>query len=212
MKKIAIILFIIVLGIGKAQPVHAQAQELEELALDIEKLSTLKSILKEMYDGYKILTTGYNTIKDIAQGNFTMHKLFLDGLLSVSPTVKQYARIADIIKSQQTLVSEYKTALAHFKSLQVFSSSDISYLQGVYNNLFNRSLQNLDELLMVITDNQLRANDAERMNAIDRIYTDMEDKVEFLRHFNNSAGLLATQRQKALEENQSVQRLYGIQN
>jgi len=212
MKKVAIILFIIILGVGKVQPAHAQAQELEELALDIEKLSTLKSILKEMYDGYKILTAGYNTIKDIAQGNFSMHKLFLNGLLSVSPTVKQYARIADIIKGQQTLVSEYKTALTHFKSLQVFNSSDISYLQSVYDNLFKRSLQNLDELLMVITDNQLRASDAERMNAIDRIYTDMEDKVEFLRHFNNSAGLLATQRQKALEENRSVQRLYGIQN
>jgi len=211
MKRIAILLTALLISFAGMQPAKAQAQELEELALDIEKLVQLKAILQEMYDGYKILTTGYNAIKDISQGNFSMHKLFLDGLLSVSPTVKKYSRILDIINSQKTLVTEYKTALAHFKSLQIFNADDINYLQTVYNNLFNRSLQNLDELLMIITDQQIRASDAERMSAIDRIYQDMEDKLEFLRQFNNNAGLLATQRQKALQENQSLQRLYGIQ-
>jgi hypothetical protein len=211
MKKVLIGLMILLGSIGTVQPAHAQAQELEELALDIQKLAALKSILKEMYDGYKILTTGYNAVKDISQGNFSLHKLFLDGLLTVSPTVKKYVRIVDIINSQLTIVTEYKTALAHFRGIQLFNNSDINYLQSVYNNVFNRSLQNLDELAMIITDNQLRASDAERINAIDRIYKDMEDKLEFLRQFDNNAGLLATQRQKALEENQSLQRLYGIQ-
>ncbi len=210
MKQIIVLLTASLLTLG-IQRAEAQAQELAELALDIEKLSALKSILTEMYDGYKILTKGYNTIKDITQGNFSMHKLFLDGLLSVSPTVKKYGRIVDIINSQATLVTEYKIALTHFRGIQLFSSSDINYLQSVYENLFNRSLQNLDELLLIITDNKLRASDAERMSAIDRIYKDMEDKLEFLRDFNNKTGLLATQKQKALQENQSLQRLYGIQ-
>jgi len=210
MKKIWIGFLFLLLMSGATIKTRAQAQELEELALDIQKLATLKSILKEMYEGYKILTTGYNAVKDISQGNFSLHKLFLDGLLSVSPLVKQYSRVIDIIKTQQTIVTEYKTALAHFNNLHLFSNSDMTYLQNVYNNVFNRSLQNLDELLMVITDNKIRANDAERLTAIDRIYTDMEDKLEFLRHFNNNAGLLSTQRQKSLEENQALQRLYGI--
>lgn len=211
MKRRVVLAAFLLLGAVGIQRAQAQAQELAELALDIEKLSELKSILTEMYDGYKILTSGYNAIKDIAQGNFSMHQLFLNGLLSVSPTVKKYARIVDIINSQQTLVSEYKTAMANFKGLHLFSSSDINYLQSVYDNLIDRSLQNLDELVMIITDNQLRASDAERMNAIDRIYKDMEDKLEFLRDFNNKTGLLAAQRQKSLQENQSLQRLYGIQ-
>lgn len=211
MKKIALIAVLFAfsgLGVQRAQ---AQAQELEELALDIQKLSALKAILQEMYDGYKILTTGYNTIVDISKGNFSLHKLFLDGLLSVSPTVKKYARIADIINGQLTLVKEYKTAMAHFRGLQLFSNADLNYLQSVYDNLISRSLQNLDELTTVLTDNKLRASDAERLNAIDRIYHDMEDKVEFMRHFNNNTGLLATQRAQALQENQTLQRLYGIQ-
>jgi len=211
MKKLIIAFVLLLVASGTTIKARAQAQELEELVLDIQKLATLKSILKEMYEGYKILTTGYNAVKDISQGNFSLHKLFLDGFLSVSPLVKQYSRVVDIIKTQQTIVKEYKSALTHFNNLHLFNSADMNYLQQVYNNVFDRSLQNLDELLMVITDNQIRANDAERLTAIDRIYTDMENKLEFLRHFNNNAGLLATQRQKALEENQTLQRLYGIQ-
>ena len=210
MKKI-LILVLLTGGLIQAIPAKAQLQELEELALDIQKLAALKSILKEMYQGYQILTTGYNAVKDISEGNFNLHKLFLDNLLSVSPTVKKYVRIVDIINAQEQLVKEYKSALSHFTGIQLFNSADISYLQSVYNNLFNRSLDNLDALLMVITDGKLRASDAERIDAIDRIYKDMEDKLEFLHAFNNNAGLLATQRQKAMEENQALQRLYGIQ-
>jgi DNA repair ATPase RecN len=211
MKKIALIAVLVMLSGLWVQRAQAQAQELEELALDIQKLSSLKAILQEMYDGYKILTTGYNTIVDISKGNFSLHKLFLDGLLSVSPTVKKYARIVDIINGQLTLVKEYKTAMAHFRGLQLFSNTDLNYLQSVYDNLISRSLQNLDELTTILTDNKLRASDAERLNAIDRIYQDMEDKVEFMRHVNNNTGLLATQRAQALQENQTIQRLYGIQ-
>jgi hypothetical protein len=211
MKSMFILLSVLFLSVGCVHRADAQAEELETLVLDIQKLSALKSILKEMYQGYKILTTGYNAIKDISQGSFSMHKLFLDGLLSVSPTVKQYVRIVDIINAQQSLVSEYKAALTRSKTFQLFNTSDINYLQSVYTNLFNKSAEDLDKLLMVITDNQLRASDAERLAAIDRIYKDMVQKLEFLRQFNNNAGLLATQRQKALQDNQTLQNIYGIQ-
>jgi DNA repair ATPase RecN len=210
MKKILIFCLFLVSVTG-IQTVKAQADELAQLALDIEKLSQLKKILTELYTGYEVLTKGYNTIRDLAEGNFNIHKVFLDGLLSVSPTVQKYKRIADIISDQQSIVKEYKSALSRFQGLNVFGSSELSYLGSVYQNLLNSSLKNLDELLMVITSNQLRMNDAERLTAIDRIYLDVQDKLDFLRQFNNNTSLLAGQRQKELEENNSLKRLYGIQ-
>ena len=65
---------------------------------------------------------------------------------------------------------------------------------NVYSNLFNKSLQNLDELTMVITAGKLRMSDDERLNAIDRIYIDMGDKLVFLRTFNKENNVLAIQR------------------
>jgi DNA repair ATPase RecN len=210
MKKILIFCLFLVSVTG-IQTAKAQADELAQLALDIEKLSQLKKILTELYTGYEVLTKGYNTIRDLAEGNFNIHKAFLDGLLSVSPAVQKYKRIAEIISDQQSIVREYKSALSHFQGLNVFSSGELSYVESVYQNLVNSSLKNLDELIMVITENQLRMNDAERLTAIDRIYSNIHDKLDFLRDFNSNTGLLTAQRQKELEENNSLKRLYGIQ-
>ena len=210
MKKIACLYFIItILAIATTK---AQVQELEQLALDIEKLAQLKSILTNMYKGYEILTKGYNTVKDLTEGNFNLHKVFLDGLLEVSPTVKKYKRIAEIINGQKVLVKEYKTAFSYFKNINVFEEGEIDYLSQVYGSLFNRSLKNIDELLMVITSNQLRMNDAERLKIIDRIYEDMQDKLSFLHDFNGRMAIVAQQKKSALEEIKVLEKLHGVQH
>lgn len=184
-------------------------QEAEQLALDVEKLAQFKSILQEMYKGYQILTSGYGAVKSIAQGNFNLHNAFLTSLLTVSPEIKKYVRIADIISSQATLISEYKTALKNFQSANAFSPDELSYISNVFGNLVDRSIDNLDELATVLTDGQLRMNDAERLAAIDKIYDDMQDKVNFLRDFNGKAGTLANQRLHAQQDISVLKSLYG---
>jgi len=212
MRKAITLSVILLLTSAKLLPAHAQLQELEQLILDIKKLSQFKSILSDMYKGYEILTNGYNAIRDISQGNFNLHKVFLDGLLTVSPQVKKYERIAEIISGEHTLISQYQASLGQFKNMNIFSSTEISYIESVYTNLVDRSLKNLDELLMVITDSQVRMNDAERINAIDHINADMQDKIEFLRNFNDKTGLMAAQRQKDLQEISTLKSLYGLPN
>src|SRR5450432_3294835 len=113
---------------------NAQIYELERLILDIEKLLQLKNILSDLYKGYEILSTGYNTIKSISEGNFNLHKAFLDGLLAVSPAVKNYQKVLDIIDDQARIVSEYKSAFIRFRQDKHFNPDEITYMINVYNN------------------------------------------------------------------------------
>src|SRR5688572_28851208 len=94
----------------------AQTQEAAQLLLNYEKLKQLEEILDNMYKGYKILSQGYNRIKDIAEGNYDLHQVFLDGLFAVNPSVAKYKLIPDIIRYQSLLVKEYKRALKRFKN------------------------------------------------------------------------------------------------
>lgn len=210
--KPVILLMVLIFSISTATPAKGQQAEIEQLLLNIEKLNQLRAILDNMYKGYQILSKGYNAIKDLAQGNFDLHKVFLDGLLQVSPTVRSYKKVVDIISFQKQLVKEYKSAYRQFRSIQVFNTNELDYFGKVYDNLVDRSLKNLDELLMVVTSGELRMNDAERLQAIDRIYTDMLDKLQFLRHFNDRTTVMASQRIKAKKETEDLQRIYGIKN
>lgn len=82
----------------------------------------------------------------------------------------------------------------------------------VYTNLFHLSLQNLEELTAIVTANQLRMSDAERLQAIDRVYNNMLDKVLFLRHFNHTNTLLAIQRAREQKDVLTLQQIYGLKN
>ncbi len=189
---------------------QAQSAEVQQLLLDWQKLSQLKNILNDMYKGYEVISNGYETIKNISQGNFSLHQIFLDGLLLVSPAVANYKRIPDIINDQLAIVQEYKTSYSLYKQDKHFLPDELIYLGGVYNNLFNQSMNNLNELIMVITGNKMRMSDAERISSIDRIYGEMEEKLTFLRYFNNHTTMLAVQRAKEQNDVNTMQNIYGI--
>ncbi|MEP7376193.1 MAG: TerB family tellurite resistance protein [Chitinophagaceae bacterium] len=205
MKKILILL--LVLAINKMS--FAQSEEAQQLLLNVEKLAQFKKILQNMYDGYKIIHKGYTTVKDLSEGNFSLHKTFLDGLMEVSPTVRKYKRIADIVNYQLRIVKEYKGAFNQFKEDKSFTAEEIKYLEKVYVRLFNQSVKNLDELSMVITSGKLRMSDDERLQAIDRIYASIEDEFTFLKEFNNNTAFLSLHRRSEQAEIRMSRRLNG---
>lgn len=189
---------------------RAQSEEAAQLLLNYEKLRQLEQILDNMYRGYKIVSKGYNTVKDITEGNFKLHQVFLDGLYTVSPAVKRYHRIPQIIRYQEFLVKEYKRAFNRFRNDTNLTLREIRYLGNVYSYLVRQSLRNLDELLMVITASRLRMSDEERLKAIDRIFESMEEKVSFLVRLNTTAGVLIVQRAKANRDLITTQKLYDV--
>ncbi len=203
---------VLIAGFASVDSLKAQsiAQDIEQLTLDYEKLAQMKSILKEMYKGYEVVSTGYSNVKNVTQGNFNLHEAFLNGLLAVSPAVRNYKRITDIINNQAEIIKEYKEAYAIFKKDPNFNFDELNYISGVYNNLINESVKNLDALTMVITAGKLRMSDDERLKAIDKIADDTGEKLSFLRSFNNDTQIQALQRAKERNDLQTVQQLYGV--
>ena len=188
----------------------AQQYEIQQLLLDIEKLAQLKSILNSMYKGYEILSDGYGAIKDISEGNFNLHNDFLNSLLEVNPVVQQYKRVTDIFYYETLIVQTTGRALKQFRASDMFSADEVNYLGTIYNNLLNASAKNIEDLLTIITAQQLRMSDAERLEGIDRIYDDVQDKLLFLQHFNGGASVLAAQRKNALWNVQKDKILFGL--
>ena len=189
---------------------NAQSYEVQCLVLDCSKPAQLKSILSDMKKGYGMLTEGYDEVKDISEGNFHLHQEFLDHLLKVSPVVKNYKKVSDIIGDQLSLIREYKSAWQRFNKDKNFTSKELQYIGTVYNNLTKESLKNLDDLTVIISPNILRMSDDERLHRIDKLADEMHDKLMFLRQFNSKASVLSLQRLHQLNDAGSLQKLYGI--
>lgn len=207
-----LIVLIMLVGLLFPSRVAAQSQEMQQLILNIEKLAQFKQILTDMKKGYQILNGGYNVVKDLSKGNFSLHETFLDALMQVSPTVRKYKRVGDIIHYQVLLVKEYKAAFNRFRNSGNFNPEEIAYLEKVYSKLFKESIRNLDELTSVISANTLRMSDDERLVAIDKVYVDMQDKLSFLRNFNNNTSVLGIQRTKERNDINAMRSIYKINN
>lgn len=194
-----------------SRPLQAQSIEqlIEQLTLDIQKLSELKTILRDMQDGYQVIDKGYINIRDIVKGNFSLHKTFLDGLLDVSPTVRRYYKVAAIIDRERTIITEYQAANRRWASSGLFAPGELDYVGRMYKALSVRGSQCLDRLTTVITADKLRMSDAERMQAIDRIYADVMEQLTGLRQFNAAVSIQSLQRQHEQNNLQFLKKMYG---
>jgi hypothetical protein len=208
MKK-TIVLFSLLLCFGW-ENISAQPAEAEQLLLNVEKLAQLKKILSGMKEGFTVVSQGYTTISNISKRNFNLHDAFLNTLLQVSPAVRKYKRVADIIHMQSQIVQEYRTAANRFSGSGLFSGDELNYISSVHSNLLNKSLQNLGELSIVMTAGTLRMSDDERIATIDRVYTGISGQLNFLRGFNNEANVLAIQRNRDLANTKAEQKLNGL--
>lgn len=199
MKKV-IMGFLFALFVAIQIPARAQSNEVIQLLLNVEKLSQLKQILSDLKKGYKIVSKGYGAIKDLSEGNFSLHKVFLDGLMEASPTVKRYYKVAAIVEFQVLLLKENKAALTRFRQTNMLNPHELGYIANVYENLITQSLRNVEEMVNVVTSGKLQMSDDERLKAIDEIYLEMEDKVNFLRSFNANTSVLTIQRKHEFDE------------
>lgn len=190
--------------------VQAQSDELQQLMLNIEKLTQFKAILSDMKKGYEIYQQGYGTISNLSKGNFNLHNIYLTGLMAVNPAVRDNPRVGQIITQQSNLLSEYRRFSNLFRQSGTFNGNELNYINNVFNQLVKQSNANIDDLANVTTAEKLRMSDDDRLRAIDRIYLSSSDQLQFLRYFNRKAVMLSLQRSKDLNETQTLKRLYGL--
>jgi hypothetical protein len=203
-------LVIVLMAVSGWSVAQSVADDTQQLLLDVEKLTELKEILSEMYQAYTVIHQGYESVKQLSQGTFSLHKLFLDGLLAVNPTVASYWKVEDIIDKEAALVKEAQSAGAYLRGTGQFTSDELGLFLTRYNNVIQGTLTNVSELIMVVTAGTLRMSDAERLAVVDRIDENVTLELGKNYAIDNDAAMLALQRAKEAQDISTLQSLYGI--
>ena len=170
----------------------------------------MKAMLNSMYDGYNTLTKGYGQITSLAKGNYDLHKGYLDGLAQVSPAVKRYKKIGNIITNQVELVNEFKNSYSEWQSAGLFNATDLLTMKAFGDGLVDKAGECLDELLMVVTPGILKMNDEERIGAIDRIDLALTDQLKSVKAFIKANNELAKHREQTKRDIEVMRKLNGV--
>jgi len=175
-----------------------------------EQIAALQVYAGYVEKGYKIAKDGLDVIHTIKQGDFSLHNNYFSSLRNVSPNVKAYSRIADIVALQISIVQNCKRERNFMNKTHQFSNNELVYAGKVYDNVLDDCTDIFDELTDIVTDGLLQMKDDERIKRIDKLYDNVKERAAFVQHFGNDNNILAMQRKKDQNDVQVGRELYGV--
>ena len=176
----------------------------------LEQIAANKVYIEYLEKGYNIARDGLHTIRDIKGGDFNLHLDYFNSLRGVNPKVKVWAKVTQIISYQVRILSDTRKTLHDVREAHQFTGQELDYCKNVFDNLLNECVKNIDELLMVVTDNKTEMKDDERIQRIDKLYEDMQDKYSFTSSFSSEMGMLSMQRLTEQVDINYLKKLNGI--
>jgi len=206
----AFALVLLMLFVGSSQ-VYAQTwneifrQKKTQQKYLLQQIAALQVYTGYLKKGYDIASSGLSTIKDITNGEFGLHDVFISGLKKVSPVIKGNIKVAEIIQMQLAIGRAFKGITGN----PGLTPSNQLYVSKVRENLWEESLKDLEELVLVITSGKVEMDDAERIRRLDLIYLSMGEKSAFVRHFCAEVEMLVGQRENEDLSIKQLGRWYG---
>jgi hypothetical protein len=169
-------------------------QKKKQIEYLLKQIAANKVYIDRLEKGYNIARNGLQVIQHIKKGDLDLHADFFASLKNVNPHLKLWARVKDIIASQVRIIQLTRETITDIKLGRQFTDDEVNYCSGVFDNLLEECLKNIDELVMILTDGDFEMKDDERMQRIGQFYSDMQDKYSFASSFSNETGTLSAQR------------------
>lgn len=161
-----------------------------------KQIALLQLYLGYLKKGYDIASKGLNTIENIKNGDFNLHRDFFGSLKNVNPHITNSAKVADIIAFQVYIIQNLRRVNTFCKNNKQFTPDEIYYVTKVYRNMLFLSDVNISELLTIIRANETEMKDDERLKRINKLYDDMLDKHAFVKSFDGDVRMIARERER----------------
>lgn len=139
-----------------------------------------------------------------------LYSSYYTELWTIKSTIAYYQRIKDVTLKQAAMVSQYKQAWRLFQEDNHFRPEEISYMRKVYSGILDASVQNLDQILMVVNGFKTQMTDAERLELINHAGDQLDINYNDLQQFNNQNIRISLQRSKDIADTKSIKAFYGI--
>lgn len=172
----------------------------------LQQIAALEMYTGYLKKGYELVGGGLQTIRDISNGEFSLHNAFISGLKEVSPVVRNDVRVLEIIEMQVNI----GRALGNLRSRPDLNVSTQLYIQDMRENLWEESLKDLEELLMVITSGSVEMGEGERIERLNKVYLSMKEKMAFNRHFTTEVSHYSRQKEMEIRSIEKLKESYGI--
>ncbi|MGE6218943.1 hypothetical protein ACQKCH_03870 [Nubsella zeaxanthinifaciens] len=156
----------------------------------IQQIAALKVYAGQLKKGYKVAKEGLGLVKGFTNGEFDLHRLYLNSLKVVSPIISKDPKVAAMI----TAVVNIRLQFDAMEKLPL-NDEHLSYLRCTKDKVLGSALENLEELERLLSHGTLEMTDDQRIQRLSELHQEMQDKNAFSRELGIQARQLAVHRQ-----------------
>lgn len=171
----------------------------------LQQIAALQVYVDFLGKGYGIVRSGLNTVRDITNGEFHLHDLYISSLKLVNPAIRNDKRVAEI-----AIMQDYIFAAFGGLDDSMLGIDKQCYIHSVKTKVLAECDADWRELLLVITSGKVEMTDEERLARLDKVYLSMQEKTAFTQSIVNQVGLLISQRNEETESLKKIRRFYEI--
>lgn len=140
----------------------------------------------------------------------TLYADYFDELQQVRSVIAYYHRVKSITEMQGRIVREYRRAFDLFKQDEHFTATEINFMEQVYAGILGKSIDNMQQIQLVVNAFTVSMSDAERMRIINEAADGVEENYMDLRAFNHEKQVLSLSRAKDKLEINLIRKMYDL--
>lgn len=169
----------------------------------------LKLYLELTKEGYKIAKEGLNTIHQIKNGEFKLHKNRFDSLLIVKSGITSLSRLQHISDLHGSINEIFERLPRDIEVCQGLSPGQKKQFEEALSRLYDDCQVLVYGFFAVIRDGQLSMTDDERIKRIDHFYEEFEKNFLFAQDLRRQIGLICDQVKREIQDLEIRRKLHG---
>lgn len=138
------------------------------------------------------------------------YRKYYEELAKVKALISYYQRIRDVAEKQVRMVREYNRSWQLIRQDENFTVAELEYMAKVYHGILSESLENIDQITLIVQSFATTMSDAKRLQLINSAADQIDANYDDLKRFNRQNMMLSLQRAKTAHEADAVKRLYGL--
>lgn len=169
-----------------------------------------------LQNAQKVLENKLNELKlkeiaDWTDKHKKLYEQYYEELWKVKKAIETYEKIRHIMRRQQQIVEVYKKTWNILRDDNHFTVDEIRYMQKVYSGILKTSLENLEQMLLVVKSFDTQMTDGKRLEVIALTAESIERNYRDLQRFNAQNVRLSVSRAKDQHEVAQLKRLYELE-
>ena len=172
------------------------------------KTIALQNIQKEIENTFSKLKL--DEISDWTEKQKEIYRKYFDELWRVKTIIAYYKKTIAIVDRQKSMVAEYKRVYQLLRTDKNFTAAEIRYMYDIYSGIIDKSLQSVQQILILIESFGLQMTDADRLKMLDNYSQEIENYYSDMRGFTDRNISISLSRAKTLQDINAVRGLYGL--